>query len=366
MQTLQAAFATIPDRRGSHGKRYPLPILLLLVMLGIMSGYRGYRGLSRFMQRHRVTLSARLNLRSQALPDYSTIRRLFQQVDFQAVATVLTGWMTEVGWLQSGDDCAIDGKSLANTLVHHKDAAQNFVSIVSIFQLRDGLVVGQQVFENGKQSEIAVVQSLLAQLEVTGIVFSLDALHLQKKTVKLIHDAGNDYVIGVKANQRNLYRLIVQQSQTQTPASRVIQSRKGHGRQLQRTVSVFDLPDATKRQWAGAQQAIHVYQVGQRQGKPYEANLYYLTSLQQDATRLSTRTQGHWGIENRLHWVKDVVLGEDAASIKQNAPASLMGILRNLALSLFRAHGYPSIVAAIDRLSNDFDQLFPILGLSSA
>jgi hypothetical protein len=66
------------------------------------------------------------------------------------------------------------------------------------------------------------------------------------------------------------------------------------------------------------------------------------------------------------HWVKDVVLGEDTASIKQDAPANLMAILRNLALSLFRANGYPSIVTAIDRLGNDFDQLFPMLGLSFA
>jgi predicted transposase YbfD/YdcC len=183
--------------------------------------------------------------------------------------------------------------------------------------------------------------------------------------VQLIHRQGHDYVIGVKANQGKLYRQIVQQTKTETASSQVCQTQKGHGRHLQRTVSVFDLPDATKRQWQGAQQAIHVHQVGQRQGKPYEANLYYLTSLTQSAVALSARTQAHWGIENRLHWVKDVVLQEDDASIQQSAPASLMAILRNLAISLFRAYGYPSIVAAIDLLGNDFDRLFPILGLSS-
>lgn len=75
----------------------------------------------------------------------------------------------------------MDGKSLASTLVHHKDAQQNFVNVVSVFQLRQGLVVGQQVYKNGNESEIGVVQSLIEQLQLTGIVFSLDALHLQKK-----------------------------------------------------------------------------------------------------------------------------------------------------------------------------------------
>jgi hypothetical protein len=181
MLTLQEAFAQVPDSRGSRGKRYPLATFLVLILLATMSGYRGYRGLERFMDRHQQVLSQRLGLVRHALPDYSTIRRLMQQIDFHQVAAVLTAWMHQVQWLQPGDDCAIDGKGLANTLVHHKDAEQNFVNVVSLFQLRQGLVVGQQVFENGKASEIGVVQSLIEQLQVSGIVFSLDALHLQKK-----------------------------------------------------------------------------------------------------------------------------------------------------------------------------------------
>lgn len=181
MPSLQDAFAQVPDPRSSRGKRYPLATFLILILLATMSGYRGYRGLERFMDRHQQVLSQRLSLSRQALPDYSTIRRLMQQIDFHQVAAVLTAWMQQVQWLQPGEDCAIDGKGLANTLVHHKDAKQNFVNVVSLFQLRQGLVVGQQVFENAKESEIGVVQSLIEQLQLTGIVFSLDALHLQKK-----------------------------------------------------------------------------------------------------------------------------------------------------------------------------------------
>lgn len=181
MLTLQEAFAQVPDPRGSRGKRYSLATFLILIVLATMSGYRGYRGLERFMDRHQQVLSQRLGLSRQALPDYSTIRRLMQQIDFHQVAAVLTNWMQQVQWLHPGDDCAIDGKGLANTLVHHKDAAQNFINVVSVFQLRQGLVVGQQVFANAKVSEIEVVQSLIEQLQVSGLVFSLDALHLQKK-----------------------------------------------------------------------------------------------------------------------------------------------------------------------------------------
>lgn len=182
MTTLQETFAQIPDPRGTRGKRYPLPIFLILILLGTMSGYGGYRGLERFMQRHEGTLARQLGLTRDALPDYSTIRRLLTQIDFNQVAAVLNAWMKAERWVEAGDDCAIDGKSLANTLNHHKDSYQNFVSIVSVFQLRDGLVVGQKIFENGKRSEIVVVQELIEELQLTGMVFSLDALHLQKNS----------------------------------------------------------------------------------------------------------------------------------------------------------------------------------------
>jgi predicted transposase YbfD/YdcC len=365
MPTLQEAFAQVPDPRGSRGKRYPLGTFLILIMLATMSGYQGYRGVERFMDRYRQVLSQRLGLARQALPDYSTIRRLMEQIDFHQVAAVLTAWMHQVQWLESGDDCAVDGKGLANTLVHHKDAQQNFVNVVSVFQLRQGLVVGQQVFENGQESEIGVVQSLIEQLQVTGIVFSLDALHLQKKKVTLIKSQGNDYLISVKANQGKLYRPIVHQSQRPVPRERISQSETGHGRTIQRTISTFDLTDSLKQKWSGAQQSVPIHYAGHRQGKPYQADLYDLTSLKADATALMARIRAHWGIENRLHWVKDVVLQEDAASIHQPAPASLMAILRNLVVSLFRAHGYPSIVKAIDLLSHDFDRLLPLLGIFS-
>lgn len=96
MQTLEEAFAQVPDPRGSRGKRYPLAVFLLLILLATMSGYRGYRGIERLMDRHQQVLSQRLGLSRQALPDYSTIRRLMEQIDFHQVAAVLTAWMHQV------------------------------------------------------------------------------------------------------------------------------------------------------------------------------------------------------------------------------------------------------------------------------
>lgn len=181
--------------------------------------------------------------------------------------------------------------------------------------------------------------------------------------MNLIDTQGNDYLISVKANQGTLYRQIVQQAQTAVPRTQAVQSETGHGRTIHRTGSTFELADEFKAKWSGAQQALHIHYAGQWQGKPYQEDLYYLTSLKHDAAALMERVRAHWGIENRLHWVKDVVLQEDAASIRRLSSASLMAILRNLVVSLFRAHGYRSIVQAIDWLSHDFDRLLPMLGI---
>jgi predicted transposase YbfD/YdcC len=182
----------------------------------------------------------------------------------------------------------------------------------------------------------------------------------------LIIRQGNDYVITLKENQGTLYRQVVRRAHCCVPQSQVQQWEQGHGRQIQWTVSTFELTQTIQQRWAGAQQAVHIRYVGKRQGQPYQEDVYYLTSLKGDATDLMERIRAHWGIENRLHWVKDVVMQEDGASIRASAPASLMAILRNLVVSLFRVHGYPSIIKAIDLLSHDFDRLLPMLGISSA
>lgn len=179
--TLVEALQTIQDHRRGAGRRYPLWVFLLLVILGTMSGYRGYRGLARFMLRHQEHLALRLGLPRVQLPSYSTIRRLLMEIDFDQVAVAFNQWAQTAGLVEAGNNCAIDGKGLKNTVTDAHNAQQNFVNVVSVFQLEQGLVVGQAAFENQHNSEITVVYELLEQLQLSGVTVSMDALHAQKK-----------------------------------------------------------------------------------------------------------------------------------------------------------------------------------------
>ena len=75
----------------------------------------------------------------------------------------------------------MDGKSLKNTVSDCYGQQQNFVMMVSAFSHARGEILGVKVMENKKQSEIVAVQDLLELLDLKGVVFTMDALHCQKK-----------------------------------------------------------------------------------------------------------------------------------------------------------------------------------------
>lgn len=173
-------------------------------------------------------------------------------------------------------------------------------------------------------------------------------------------------MIAVKANQKTLHQHLQAAAQGETLLSVHLDWEHTRTRQTQRIASVFALPDHLKQLWHNAQQGVAVVRSGQRQGKPYLAQHDYITSWCAKADALQARIRAHWGIENPLHWVKDVVLGEDHSSIAQSNAAMVMAMIRNLVITLFRRAGHRSITNAIDRLSNDLDQLLPMLDFSSS
>ena len=171
----------IPDERDASGKRHPLWLILLIMILGIMSGYWGYRGLGRFVERHRRQLIETLKIPGARVPSYSTLRRVMMQIDYQAVTQVFNEWSSRYTYNDRGQWIAIDGKSLKNTVNDCYGKQQNFVMIVSAFTHSRGEILGIKVMENKKQSEIVAVQDLLELLDLKGVVFTMDALHCQKK-----------------------------------------------------------------------------------------------------------------------------------------------------------------------------------------
>lgn len=171
----------VRDFRTKQGQRHPLWLVLVLVIMGTMSGCIGYRGLGDFVKRHQQSLIEILEIPKERVPSYSTIRRVMMRVNFEELTQIFNEWASQYVELSSLEWLATDGKSIKATVQDYSSAYQRFISVVSMFSSQQGQVVGLQTMDNKHTSEIATVQNLIAILDLKGVVFSFDALHCQKK-----------------------------------------------------------------------------------------------------------------------------------------------------------------------------------------
>jgi hypothetical protein len=179
--SLIAALQEIEDYRAPRGKRYPLWVMLLLVILGTLSECYDYAALEDFCVRHYQQLCEHLGVTYKRLPSDSTFRRLFEGLNFEQLTQCFLEWAKVNGETQGQQWLAVDGKSITSTVTGHNQSYQNFVNVVSVYSHQQGVVVALKQFENNEHSEIKVVQQLLQTLNLTGVVFTFDALHCQKK-----------------------------------------------------------------------------------------------------------------------------------------------------------------------------------------
>lgn len=176
IQSLQ----NIRDFRAVHGRRYPLWLIILLVIMGIMSGCRSYYALEDFGVRHYQALCEKLGLTLKRSPSNTTFRRVLQKLDFTVLAQQFEQWAKDNVEMELGERIAIDGKSIKSTVKQEKSDYQNFVSMVSVYSQRQGIVLATQAFEHKSTGELKVVQKLLEKLAIQDVVVTLDALHCQK------------------------------------------------------------------------------------------------------------------------------------------------------------------------------------------
>jgi len=169
----------IPDFRTQP--RYPLWVILLLVITGTMSGAHGYRALEDFVERHQSRFIELLELPYKRLPAFSTLRRIMVRLDFVALTQAFNAWAGETFPPQTSMQLATDGKSIKASVMDYDKSYQDFVNVVSAFNVQQGIVVRLEPMRNGQSSEIVTVQTLLAGLHLSGVCISLDALHSQKK-----------------------------------------------------------------------------------------------------------------------------------------------------------------------------------------
>ena len=183
-----------------------------------------------------------------------------------------------------------------------------------------------------------------------------------KKTVSLILETGNDYLVAVKANQRRLYRQLAAVIQYRQPQQTMETPwEHQHGRQEQRRVSVYAANGLDSQQWPGARTILCVERRRCTRVNCSIQRAYYLSSVATTATLWNQMVRGHWSIENRLHWPKDVVLHEDESYGREPNALLNASVFRSITINLLRLNGFKSLTAALRQLANQVDQIFRLL-----
>lgn len=172
----------VPDFRRKQGRRYPLIAVLLMTIMSIMSGRCRYREIAAFAKANQKEFLKFFHMKKRKrLPSHVTFREVLKGVDFDDVINAFNQWAAQYVTVEPDEWFAMDGKALASTVTDQERSYQNFVSLVSVFSHKRGQVLKTAKLENKKRSEIPTVRELIEALDLQGVVFSLDALHCQKK-----------------------------------------------------------------------------------------------------------------------------------------------------------------------------------------
>jgi predicted transposase YbfD/YdcC len=330
-----------------RNRQHLLLELLVLAFCAVLCGADGWEDIQRFGLAKQDWLKDKLGLRLPfGIPSDDTFRRVFSRLDPEAFGRCFRQWTQTFRGVTTGEVIAVDGK----TLRHSFDTAcqQNPLHLVSAWAVGSRLVLGQVAVDD-KSNEITAVPALLALLDLGGCVVTADAMSCQKAIAKQIIEQGGDYVLALKGNHPHLCEdvaLCLSRLEAMPWPSRPVeqarQSDFGHGRTEERRCLCLPLSEQDEQwqdiqaQWPGLRSLVKVERRRKQADKAEQEVAYFLSSLPRDAARLSGIIRQHWQIENRLHWVLDVVMDEDACRIRKDHAPQNFAVLRHMALNQLR------------------------------
>ena len=269
-------------------------------------------------------------------PSHDTFSRLFRLLDPEQFHDAFQRFMADFAGTRAGV-VAIDGKSLRRSF--DRAAGASPLHLVSAWASEERLVLGQMKVAQGG-NEITAVPALLRLLSLEGTTVTMDAMHCQRAPAEAIMAEGGDYVMAVKANQPALHddvKLLM--DDPGAPADDSAETVDAdHGRiETRRAEVLHDVEWLTQtHRWPGLAAVGKVTATREIDRHATTTARYYIASRPLSAAELNRLVRGHWGIENQLHWVLDVVMNEDQARArKDNAPENL-ALLRRLALNIIK------------------------------
>ncbi len=362
--------AAVQDPRDPRFAKHLLGDLLTIALCAILSAAKSFEDMAAFGRSKETWLrSLGLSL-PHGIPSHDTFRDLFRHLDPAAFQDCFTSWSNALCARLDIRQVQIDGKALRGS----RGVEGTCLYLVSAWVGAHSLTLGQVAVED-KSNEITAIPKLLQLLELQGALVSIDAMGCQTEIARAIRATGADYLLQVKGNQPTLEADINASIEAAAAADFVgidhdvwVNELRGHGREEEQVCLVlYDLEGlSTREQWVDLQAILRVSRTTWEGDKETFEVAHYICSRRGGAEELGGATRGHWGIENGLHWVLDVIFREDDSRLKDRTAAENLGLLRRVAASVLRQDGSKgSVSGKLLRAAWDDDFRLHLLNLLS-
>ncbi len=335
-------FSALEDPREGWRVLYPLPEILLLVLCATLAGMEDFVEI-RLWGQERLDFLRRFLPFERGIPSHDVLNDVFNALDAELFKRCFATWVESLRDAEP-DVIAVDGKTSRRT--HARTKGVPPLHLVSAWACRQRLVLGQEAVAD-KSNEILAIPLLLQRLELTGALVTIDAMGTQIEIARTIVDGGGDYLLSLKANWPALLAEV--QSFFADPANaphcQAYQSVDAdHGRLETRRHIVSHKVDwlnsdrrfPDERAFPRLTTIAMVESTTERNGKIEKERRYYISSAKLDAKAFALAVRAHWGVENRLHWVLDVVFHDDLARLRTGFGPQNMAIVKHMAMNFIR------------------------------
>lgn len=344
--SFEDCFGEVTDPRLLARTRHSLHSVLFIAVAATICGADGPEDMEKFATRKRGWLERFVDL-SNGVPSHDTMGRVLGMILPEEFREAFLKWISSLSSLRDSNDkpifIPIDGKTMRGS---YQDADKSgMLHIVSAWASQQGMTLGQ-VAVDSKSNEITAIPELLGMLELNGAIVSIDAMGCQREIAKKITAGGGDYVLQVKANQPSLQTAVEeafvvadQSAASVSKSRRRTTHEKSRGRIESRHYTIMPIPDSLKavtNKWSQATSVGRVVREVERGDKHTTETSYYICSVEAKVGVFSQSVRSHWTIENSLHWVMDVVFGEDRSRLRKNHVAENVSFLRRFVITLLK------------------------------
>lgn len=346
--------------RDARGRKHKLVFVLLGVVIGLLRHRDGnLSSVHRSMVNTNKGLGEALNLVVERVVSRAQLPRILQKVNCR----VFEGLLLRQYGLELSEEqrqwFAGDGKELRGSI--GKGDKRGEVS-VQIVRHEDGAVVGQAFYNGTKESEKPCLEQLVRDSGVQSQKMTADALHLHPKMTQGVHQGGGTFVIGLKDNQKELLRDMVDHTEAFAPGTEHRTEDKGHGRLETRCYACFDVRgEYFDQRWekSGFSSLIRVRRTRTvlKTNLSSEETSYYISNgKSENALEYFKAVRNHWAVEVNNHY-RDVSLREDQLRTKETSITQIVAGIRTLVLELFRRWKPKNIVAQMELFQDNFEEL---------